>query len=346
MTTFAVPTTDGTPTTGSSAPGPGGQPPAALARAAELTGPALDAAVDRLDSTLQGPVRHHLGGGGKRVRAALVLAAAAAAGAPEVVGVPGAVAVELVHNYSLLHDDIIDGDQERRHRPAVWVEYGVGPAIVAGDALAGLAVQVLLADPTPPRVRAAARLAEANQAMIAGQAADMAFEARPSVSVAECLAMEEGKTGALLACATSVGALLAGAPAGTVGALDAFGCHLGIAFQAVDDLLGIWGEPAVTGKPVGSDLLGGKKTLPVAVAMARGGPDADELTELLAGEMTEAEVARATALVERCGGREEVVGMADRHLGQALDALGSAELVAGPRDELLAIARYVTARDR
>ncbi|MGH9087962.1 MAG: polyprenyl synthetase family protein, partial [Acidimicrobiales bacterium] len=318
----------------------------ALARATELTASALAAAVRRLDRTLQGPVHHHLGGGGKRLRAALVLVSAAAAGAPEAAGVPGAVAVELVHNYSLLHDDIIDGDQERRHRPAVWVEYGVGPAIVAGDALAGLATQVLLEDPTPERVRAAARLAEANQAMIAGQAADMAFERRPTVSVVECLAMEEGKTGALLACASAVGALLAGAPASTVGALDAFGCHLGIAFQAVDDLLGIWGQSSVTGKPVGSDLLGGKKTLPVAVAMARGGSAADELTELLSGEMGEADVIRATALVERCGGRAEVVELADRHLHRALDALGSADLAAAPRDELLAIARYVTARDR
>lgn len=335
MTTFAVPTG-----------GPLTAPPAALARAAELTAPALDAAVARLDPTLQGPVQHHLDGGGKRVRAALVLVSTAAAGGEEEAGVPGAVAVELVHNYSLLHDDIIDGDHERRHRPTVWVEYGVGPAIVAGDALAGLALQVLLEDATPERVRAAARLAEANQAMIAGQAADMAFERRPTVSVAECLAMEEGKTGALVACAAAVGALLAGAPPATVQALDAYGTHLGIAFQAVDDLLGIWGEPSVTGKPVGSDLLGGKKSLPVAVAMAAGGADADELQALLAGEMTDADVARATRLVERCGAREAVTALADGHLDQALDALASVELAAGPREELVAIAHYVTARDR
>lgn len=336
MTTYAVPSTGGPLTL----------PPAALARAAELIAPALGAAVARLDPTLQGPVQHHLDGGGKRVRAALVLVAAAAAGAPEEVGVPGAVAVELVHNYSLLHDDIIDGDHERRHRPTVWVEYGVGPAIVAGDALAGLALQVLLEEPTPERVRAAARLAEANQDMIAGQASDMAFERRSTVTVAECLAMEEGKTGALVACATALGALLAGAPAATVGALEAYGAHLGIAFQAVDDLLGIWGEPALTGKPVGSDLLAGKKTLPVAVAMAAGGGDAEELQALLAGEMAEADVARATRLVERCGARDEVVALADRHLAQALDALASVELAEGPRAELVAIAHYVTARDR
>ncbi|MGH9109531.1 MAG: polyprenyl synthetase family protein [Acidimicrobiales bacterium] len=320
--------------------------PPALARATDLTGPALGASVDRLDASLRAPVRHHLDGGGKRVRAALVLAAAAAAGAPERAGVPGAVAVELVHNYSLLHDDIIDGDRQRRHRATVWVEYGVGPAIVAGDALAGLALQVLLDDPTPERVRAAGRLAEANQAMIAGQASDMAFEKRPSVSVAECLAMEEGKTGALVACAAALGGLLAGAPDETVEALDLFGRHLGVAFQAVDDLLGIWGEPSVTGKPVGSDLLGRKKTLPVAVAMASGGPAAGELEELLWGEMDAPDVARATALVERCGGRAEVVALADHRLHQAIDALDAATLEPAAAGELVAIARYVTARDR
>ena len=335
MTTTAVPRTE-----------PGSAPPDALGRAAVLTAPALAAAVGRLDETLQAPVRHHLDGGGKRVRAALVLLSATAAGGSEEAGIPGAVAVELVHNYSLLHDDIIDGDQERRHRPTVWVEYGVGPAIVAGDALAGLALQVLLEHPTPERVRAAVRLAEANQAMIAGQAADMAFETRTSVTVAECLAMEQGKTGALISCAAAVGALLAGAPAATVAALEAFGAHLGTAFQAVDDLLGIWGEPAVTGKPVGSDLMGGKKTLPVVVAMATGGPAADELGRLLEGEMTESDVGRAAALVEECGGRREVVALADRHLSQAIGTLAAADLVPAARDELVGVARYVTARDR
>ena len=131
----------------------------------------------RLHPELRPPVEHHLAGGGKRVRAALaVLSAAASGGRPEE-GIVGAVAVELVHNFSLIHDDIIDGDAERRHRPTVWVEFGVGPAIIAGDALA---------DPghagpprgARPRRRPARRprLAEATQQMIAGQADDMAFE--------------------------------------------------------------------------------------------------------------------------------------------------------------------------
>ncbi len=183
---------------------------ATLARATLMVTPALDEAVTRLSPSLQAPVHHHLAGGGKRVRAALALVSAAAAGAAEADGVPGAVAIELVHNFSLIHDDIIDEDTERRHRPTVWSEYGIGSAIIVGDALATLALQVLLDEPTPERVLAARCLVEATQLMIAGQADDMAFESRESVTVEECLSMERGKTSALLSCAVSLGAILAG----------------------------------------------------------------------------------------------------------------------------------------
>jgi len=347
VTTLATPSRTlpaATAAVAAAAPPPGA--PEILARAAGLTGPALATAVDRLDPALRIPVEHHLRGGGKRVRAALVLLSAAAVGADEQVAVVGAVAIELVHNYSLLHDDIIDGDRERRHQPTVWAEYGVGPAIVAGDALAALSTQLLLEDPTPERVQAARRLAGANQAMIAGQAADMAYETRERVTVAECLSMEQGKTGALLACAASLGAVLGGGPPAAVHALGDFGDHLGIAFQAVDDLLGIWGDPAVTGKPVGSDLLAHKKALPVAAAMAADGAVADELARILGGDLTEADVARATALIEDCGARAEVTAIADTHLELALGALDRVELRQPARDELVAVAHYVTARDR
>ena len=105
----------------------------ALTRAAALVSPALDTAVERLSPELWEPVRHHLAGGGKRVRAALVLQSAVAAGGTEDDAIDGAVAIELVHNYSLVHDDIIDEDRERRHRSTVWAEFGVGRAIIAGD---------------------------------------------------------------------------------------------------------------------------------------------------------------------------------------------------------------------
>jgi geranylgeranyl diphosphate synthase, type I len=318
---------------------------ATLARATLTVTPALDEAVTRLSPSLQGPVQHHLAGGGKRVRAALALVSAAAAGADEADGVPGAVAIELVHNFSLIHDDIIDEDTERRHRPTVWSEYGIGSAIIVGDALATLALQVLLDAPTPERVLAARCLVEATQLMIAGQADDMAFESRESVTVEECLSMEEGKTSALLSCAVSLGAILAGAPASTVDALAEFGSHLGTSFQAVDDLLGVWGEPARTGKPVGSDLLQHKKTLPVSIALARGDGRADELRQLLANDLSPADVERARVLLEECGARDATIALADAHLTAALAALDRVSLAPLPKRELVAIAKFVTERD-
>jgi geranylgeranyl diphosphate synthase type I len=287
-----------------------------------------------------------LAGGGKRVRAALSLVSASAAGAAEETGVVGGVAIELVHNFSLIHDDIIDGDAERRHRSTVWTEFGTGSAIIAGDALATLALQVLLEEPTSERVQAARCLVHATQLMIAGQADDMAFESRESVTVAECIDMELGKTSALLSCAASLGAILAGAPEATVEALAEFGSHVGTAFQAVDDVLGIWGETARTGKPVGSDLSQHKKTLPVSIALARADRRAPELRRLLEGDLSPADVARARALIEECGAREETIALADAHLEMALSALDRVSLVPGPKSELVAIAQFVTERDR
>jgi geranylgeranyl diphosphate synthase type I len=331
--------------------------PAVLDRAREYTEPALRDAVRRLQPQLQGAVRYHLGwadeagnptsgGGGKGIRPALAILSAEATGALASVGVPGAVAVELIHNFSLLHDDVIDGDRERRHRPTVWALFGVGEAIIVGDALHTLAMRVLLDSGTLAATRGASALARATDAMIAGQASDMAFETCLDTSLDECVLMEEAKTGALLACAASIGALLADAETAVVEALAGFGRELGLAFQAVDDLLGIWGRPEVTGKPTWSDLRSQKKTLPVVFALSRDDARAEELRALFSnGPLSEVDVARAARIVERCGGRELTEAAADRHLANALDALAAVRLDAGAHEELVELARFVTTRE-
>jgi geranylgeranyl diphosphate synthase type I len=270
------------------------------------------------------------------------------------------VAVELVHNFSLIHDDIIDEDTERHHRPTVWSVYGVGPAIIAGDALETLAHQVLLETSPATAAAASGALAEATAEMISGQSDDIAFETRRNVSVEECMAMSAAKTGALLGCASSIGAVLAGAPPATVGALRDFGRHLGLAFQAVDDLLGIWGDPARTGKPAGNDLRQRKKSMPVVSALAAGGEEADELRALLLGDpdsvgsngtapvlgpLDSAQVERAAYLVEACGGREWTVVRAKAHLDSALGALERVRLSAVPHRELADVAVFVVERE-
>ncbi len=257
------------------------------------------------------------------------------------------MAVELVHNFSLVHDDIIDGDTERRHRATVWSAFGVDDAVISGDALHTLAFQVLLDDPTPERVVATTRLVDATAAMIAGQAADMAFDDRLDVDLAACLAMEADKTGALLGYAASVGAVLAGADTTRVNALEAFGQEMGLAFQAVDDVLGIWGDPTVTGKAAGNDLRERKKSLPVALVLDAGDSAADELRAVYAGDgdLSDADVARAAALIEEAGGRDRTVIEARQHLNTALDTLGGVDLVETVVVELAGLACFVAERD-
>jgi geranylgeranyl diphosphate synthase type I len=294
------------------------------------------------------------GSTGKGIRPTLALLSARAAWAEPEVGLPGGVAIELVHNYSLIHDDIIDGDLERHHRPTVWSVWGVGPAIIAGDALENLAHQILLESSPATGPAAAAALSAATAEMIAGQADDIAFEQRRNVSVEECMAMSEAKTGALLGCAASIGAILAAAPDATVGALRDFGRHLGLAFQAVDDLLGIWGDPGRTGKPAGNDLRNRKKSMPVVAALAGGGDDAEELRALILGApgdtgelavLDDEQIGRATYLVEACGGREWTTVRAKSHLDSALGALDRVRMSAIPHRELADIAAYVVERE-
>jgi geranylgeranyl diphosphate synthase type I len=317
-----------------------------LTRAKTLVSPALEQATERLSPELRPLVTHHLSAGGKFVRASLALLSASAGGADERVGLVGALAIEFIHNFSLIHDDIIDGDVERRHEPTVWAKYGVGPAIIAGDALSTLAFQVLLDDTTPERVRAASRLASATQAMIVGQAEDIASERQLSLSVEECLRMEAGKTGALLSCAASIGAILAGASDETIAALSDYGDHLGQAFQAIDDMLGVWGEPSVTGKPVGNDLRLRKKTLPICIANSKGFDVFAEATSSLEDELSDAEVIAAMTLLDECGARYETGELAEAELRAALAALERAPMDAVARSELGVLARYVIERDQ
>jgi geranylgeranyl diphosphate synthase type I len=332
--------------------------PSVLRRARDAVAPATRAFIARLDETSAAIASYHLGwtdtagvpirgDGGKAVRPALATLSAQAAGAPARTGVPGAVAVELVHNFSLVHDDVMDGDTERRHRPTVWAVWGTTSAILTGDALLALAQEVLLDSASPHRAAAARLLAEATRHLVRGQVQDVAFERRCDVTLEQCLEMVSGKTGALLSASAAIGAVLAGAPADVVGSLSTFGAQLGIAFQLVDDLLGIWGDPAVTGKPVFSDLRSRKKTLPVTYALGHGGPAGRELARWLAdSDMPgEAGLRQVAELVEAAGGRDWAAAEAQRRVAAATHALGGVPMRAGPREDLVAIAHFIVARE-
>ncbi|MFG2193740.1 polyprenyl synthetase family protein [Streptomyces sp. NPDC048639] len=338
---------------------------ALLERGRTLATPVLRAAVDRLAPPMDTVAAYHFGwidaegrpsaaGGGKAVRPALALLSAEAAGAPPETGVPGAVAVELVHNFSLLHDDLMDGDEQRRHRDTVWKVHGPAQAILVGDALFALANEILLELGTVEAGRATRRLTTATRKLIDGQAQDISYEHRERVSVAECLEMEGNKTGALLACACSIGAVLGGADDALADTLEAYGHHLGLAFQAVDDLLGIWGDPEATGKQTWSDLRQRKKSLPVVAALDAGGEASERLAELLAKDAKSHDLANfdehafatRAALIEEAGGRDWTSEEARRQHATAVGALDRVEIPGHVREQLVALADFVVVRER
>jgi geranylgeranyl diphosphate synthase, type I len=320
--------------------------------------PALRTAVDGLPTAMRLIAGYHFGwwdecgraaeaDRGKAVRPALVLLGAAAVGGSTSVAVPGAVAVELVHNFSLLHDDVMDGDRTRRHRPTAWSVYGVNAAILAGDSLLTLALDVLAATGGPAAGDGLRMLSSAVQDLVAGQSADTEFENRADVQLDECLRMAENKTGALLGCAVALGAHLAGGRPQQVQLLRSFGVRLGLAFQLTDDLLGIWGDPAATGKPVHSDLSSRKKSLPVVAALNSGTEAGRALRGLYRGarELSQDDLVRAATLVEEAGGRDWSRRRLDTLLAEArrhLHAAGPVPHAAAELDALAALAAHRT----
>ncbi|RJL32892.1 polyprenyl synthetase family protein [Bailinhaonella thermotolerans] len=322
-----------------------------LAETRRVVEPAHRAALGRLPEEVRHVAGYHAGwwdadgrpqdNTGKAVRPALVLACARAiAGDLPAAAVPAAVAVELVHDFSLLHDDVMDGDPVRRHRPSAWAVFGVGRAVLAGDALVSLALDVLAGSAAEVRVLTGALLR-----LCGGQSADLEFAERADVTLAECLAMEAGKTGALLGCACELGALAAGAERDRAAALSEFGEHLGLAYQLVDDLLGIWGDPRITGKPVYSDLTARKKSLPVVAALSSGTPAGEKLARVYAGSDRPRDPERVASLVEAAGARSWARRQADRHLAAALECLGRARPDPRAAADLRAIAHLIIRRD-
>ncbi|HEY7037002.1 MAG TPA: polyprenyl synthetase family protein [Thermomicrobiales bacterium] len=337
----------------------------------ELIEPRLAAAVATLDDLsplLGGMARYHLGwvderltplgdgaaDRGKRIRPSLALLSCAAAGGDPYVAAPLAAAVELLHNFTLVHDDIQDGSPSRRHRPTVWSLWGAGQAINAGDALfaaSQLALLRLAEAETSPALTL--RLATAYNLMtidiVGGQVLDLGFEGRDDVTPADYLAMIGGKTAAIVRFAAWGGALLAGASDDVADRFGAFGRALGLGFQIRDDLLGIWGRSEVTGKADADDIRRRKQSLPILVLRQRA--DASALAELndLYGqsEIDAAGVRRVLALLAAHDVRTAIESEVRSFHDQARQALFAAT-GEGPnpaRDILLRLVESLASRE-
>lgn len=259
--------------------------------------------------------------GGKRLRPALCLLVAESLGKPADIAMPGAAAIEFVHNFSLVHDDLQDRDRERHGRPSAWVVFGEAQAINLGDFLSTSAFSALLQAPgvsSERRLHATSLLNDAVREMIRGQWRDIEFEAGGAISVDDYYAMVSGKTGALLAASAAIGATLAGAGTETADAFGRWARQLGLAFQVRDDYLGAWGSSELTGKAVGADIRRRKRSMPVIMGLA----DA-EAGPVVRSEFErdgEPDVDRVLAALERAGIAEAVARAANEQRDRA-DAL-------------------------
>jgi geranylgeranyl diphosphate synthase type I len=263
---------------------------------------------------------------GKQIRPLLALLACQAAGADWNKALPAAAAVELIHNFSLIHDDIEDNGEVRRGRPTVWKLWGQPQAINTGDAMFALAnlALVRLEDTTSAEITLAATklFHQTCLRLTQGQHLDMAFEDLEEVQLESYWQMVGGKTAALLAFSLEVGALCAGADEEIQSAFHDFGHYLGMAFQVQDDILGIWGAEEQLGKSITGDLVTRKKTLPVLFGLAQKKGFYKAWTE---GEITPENAPRLSDLLMAEGGRAYAQSTADRLTGLAVDALKRAK---------------------
>jgi geranylgeranyl diphosphate synthase type I len=338
--------------------------PQSFSRYLPLVDAEMRRAVGEDDALLYRMMRYHLGweeadgspsaeGAGKALRPVLcLLTCEAICGSPEP-ALPAAAAIEILHNFSLVHDDIQDRDRTRRGRATAWTVWGEAQAINAGDGLWALSTRTLLraaerADVTAATVlRAMRMLNDASLTMIEGQALDLAFETRERVTTAEYLDMIARKTGALIARSISIGALFGGATDAQLAAFERYGALIGRIFQVRDDVLGIWGEEAVTGKSATSDIRRKKQSLPVVYALSRTTPAAADLAALYAmPELDDADVARAVSCLDETGAREYATALARDTFAASSEALAALPLPADARREFDAMGRFLLEREK
>ena len=279
----------------------------------------------------------HISPAGKRLRPMLCLLACEEMGGDTANALPAAAAIELLHNFSLIHDDVEDGDEVRRHRLTVWRVWGIPQAINAGDAMFTLAFAAIQrlnrrGVDAATTLRVLDIFTQTSLALTEGQHLDIDFEQRPHVTTDEYIRMIQGKTAALVGASVAIGATIAHASAEKQAILQTFGRTAGLAFQIQDDILGIWGDPSVTGKAAGNDVLRRKKSLPILHALAHE-QVGEELQALFAGELNESHLPHAMALFERAETRSFAETMLHDYHEQAIDAL--AQVLGSVNDSVL-----------
>ena len=308
-------------------------------------------------------VNHHLGWissrdkatqtKGKRVRPLITLLVGKALGANDQALLATGAAVELIHNFTLIHDDIMDNSLERRHRPTVWSIWGVGQAINAGDGLYGLGylsaldlMNVLTDSGRHVVADVVLALTQACLDTAEGQILDVSFEKRTDVSVDEYITMVSNKSASLIECAARCGALVSTNDQNVVEAYARFGRTVGIAFQIRDDYLGIWGDETITGKPTGTDIVERKKSLPVIQGFGSAtGEDRSRLLNVYSKELPDdTDVTIVQDILVRLGADAQTERLATQYYEDAMSELASTGIDNQWQIKLRSLARFLVER--
>ena len=290
---------------------------------------------------------------GKRLRPTLCLLACEATGGSPTKALPAAAALEFIHDFSLIHDEIQDRDETRHHRPTIWTIWGDAKALVAGNILR-LVADIAIWDSTDskneqsPNLNLAIRLTQAYLEMIEGQYLDLYYEGRHDISVENYMAMISRKTGALIRCSLVAGALIGTQKPEILKAFEVSGRAFGMVFQIRDDYLGIWGQESATGKPVGADIRRRKNAFPFVYAMSKASKkDKNELLSIYKmPDVGETDVKAALGIIEKQGSRDEAQDLAKYYSDKALMALSDIELEPRAKRDIEELAHFLLVRDR
>lgn len=297
-------------------------------------------------NSLYEPIRYALSAGGKRIRPVLVLMGADAFGNDHEKAMRPAIGIETFHNFTLLHDDVMDKSDMRRGRPTVHKKYDENTAILSGDTMLTVATQ-LVADVEDAKLRQV--LGTFNEMAIKvyeGQRLDMDFEGADNIRLDDYLGMIEGKTGSLIGAAVKIGSIIGGASEKDAEKMYEFGVMTGMAFQIQDDWLDTFGDSTTFGKPIGGDIMNAKKTYLYVAALEEGGQTAQALRtayEIPAGEMR---VKTVTRLYEKLGMNEKCKKAVGHYSSRALKALNSTSLAEEEKEVFRKLAEKLVGRKK
>lgn len=297
-------------------------------------------------SGLYEPISYSMSAGGKRLRPSLTLMAAEAFGAaPEDAAMP-AIGLEMFHNFTLLHDDVMDNSEVRRGRPSVYARWDRNTAILSGDTMLTIATQMVTDVPDASLRTVLATFNDMAIKVYEGQRLDMDFEKREDVTLEEYIRMIGDKTGALLGASASIGALIAGAEEKDAVAMYEFGYKLGLAFQIQDDWLDVYGDTTSFGKPIGGDINNNKKSFLLLTALATGGPEAVAIREAMKFPAGQAKVTTVTRLYDKMKISEKCRAAVNSYSRDAMAALRSTSLSEEAREPFRLIVEKLTGRKK